>query len=217
MQAILNLTVKEPNLRKHKDFPEGYIVDDPFSKLNGGFPFSPLNLFGKPRPHDLVVDFYGDARKLKLQLEGKIGSLNIQYSNNQPEVNFKTGVFHDMARHRQAEVNLDHSQWVVNSDWIFFIKEDVSKLTIRVHDTVDSIILSIPPGVENLLIRIFGSVLNILPRRYRKGEPFEYKIGKIYTQPAVSQRGFRNRNVAGRIDIFSRIAYSIIALIRLFN
>ena len=121
--------------------PKGYFPWDHLASpqnSEGGSPLLPWNLFTQPMPRDLVVNFHGDAKKLKLRLEGKVGSIQIQYANHEPEVNFKIGYFGQLKGHQEVTVNENNCDWnIVNSDWIFHIKENVDNLTIRIHDCVD--------------------------------------------------------------------------------
>jgi hypothetical protein len=203
--------------------PKGYLWDDPTSPENcdNGSPVLPWNFFTQPMPHDLVVDFHGDAKKLKLRLEGKVGSIHIQYANHEPEVNFKIGTFAHLKGQQEVEINKNNCYWnIVNSDWIFHVKENVDNLTIRIHDCVDSVLLSIPPGIGNLLIRIFDRVSSILLKRYSKYDNFSrhFKMSKMESfetvHSGISSKKPR-RNFVSSIETISRVAYSVFAIIRL--
>ena len=79
-----------------------------------GSPLPLKGFFGNHKARDLIIDVHGDSKKLKLQFEGKVGSVNVQYVASMPDVRIQKGIFSNVKEQQRIEVN-NNCEWNIGS------------------------------------------------------------------------------------------------------
>lgn len=181
---------------------------------NAGVPSFPFHFFGHADSRDLIVDFYGDAKKLKLQLGGIIQSINIQHVGYEPKVEVNNGIFSKLNA-QTIEVS-GNSRFTIDSNSVFVIDEKVKNITIRLHNSVDTVLLLLPANIRNVILRIFGSIAEVLVKHFITihSPNIIFRQIELVDVTYTSKLKFRRKNLWSTVQTVIRWADTIITFIR---